>query len=322
MATTTFSGLSILLKPYFYYRISTVQDLHNRSVILAGTATTTVGTAMWNNFVYGVGRVEYTTPFFPFMEMDGVAAPSTLTPPPLTTPTNLVMNFDKLGMQLTPSFSTSTDPDWPANPLRYEMNYSTSTSLSDAGWTDPGPIPLTIGNSYLIGIRAEDNDGNMSAVATATWNFPAGFLPYLLSPGLGYAYQYFTVPSTSTLQSITLFTTNIQTSARFVESVGCSLELFDEYDLSSLGMTPGDNGFGGYGCAGTLTFSFASSSFVLHPDHIYHWVFNVGTGNPSTSAGVQFYGTAINTAGGMFGDPSLVNAKFTVAGDSGVLFSN
>ena len=36
----------------------------------------------------------------------------------------------------------------------------------------------------------------------------------------------------------------------------------------------------------------------------------------------QFYGTAVNAAGGMFSNPSLVNAKFTVTGDAGVLFSN
>ena len=87
-------------------------------------------------------------------------------------------------------------------------------------------------------------------------------------------------------------------------------------------MTPSDNGFGGYRCAGTLTFSFASSSLVLYPSHQYHWVFNASTGNPSTGASVQFYGTATNTAGGLFSNPLLVNARFTVTGDTGILFSN
>jgi hypothetical protein len=299
-----------------------MQDWQNRSVILAGTATTTTGTTMWNNFVYGTGRVEYIAPFFPFVVMEGTPATSTLVPPPLTTPTDLAERFDKLGMQLNLSWSTSTDPDWPANPLHYQMNYSTSTSLSDAGWGTPGSIPVVAGNSYLIGIRAADDYGDVSAAVTTTWNFPPGFMPYALSPSLGYAYQYFTVPSTSTLESIELFTTNVQTSARYLESVGCSLQLFDEYNMSSLGVTPSDNGFGGSGCAGALTFSFASSSIILHPDHRYHWVFTAQTGNPSTGAGVQFYGTAMNAAGGLFSDPSLVNAKFTVTGDSGVLFSN
>jgi hypothetical protein len=322
MATATFGGLSISLKPYFYYRLATMQDYQNRSVILAGTATTTTGMAMWDNFIYGTGRVEYTEPFFPFMEMEGVAATSTLTPPPLTAPTNLAENFDQLGMQLNLSWSTSTDPDWPANPLHYEINYSTSPALSDDRWAAPGPIPVAIGNSYLIGVRAEDNYGDVSAVATTTWNFPAGFAQYLLSPELGYAYQYFTVPTTSTLQSIELFTTNWQTGTNNKSGPWCTLQLFDEYDLSSLGVIPADNGFSGYDCAGTPIFTFASSAFVLYPSHQYHWVFAAQTGNPSTGASVQFYGTATDTAGGQFGDPSLVNARFVVTGDSGVLFSN
>jgi hypothetical protein len=179
-----------------------------------------------------------------------------------------------------------------------------------------------MGNSYLIGIRAEDNFGDVSAAATTTWNFPAGFTPYLLSPELGYASQYFTVPSTSTLQSIELFATNWQTGARNKEGPWCTLQLFDEYNLSSMGMTQSDNTFYGYNCAGTPTFSFASTAPVLYPNHRYHWVFAAQTGNPSTGASVQFYGTAANTAGGLFSDPSLVNARFTVTGDSGVLFSN
>jgi hypothetical protein len=321
MATATFSGLSIPLKPYFYYRLATYQDWQNRSVILAGTATTTTGTVMWNNFIYGTGRVESTGPFYPFIIMKG-AATTTLTPPPLTTPTNLAESFDELGMQLNLSWSTSTDPDWPANPLYYEMNYSTSTTLSDASWTSPGVIPVTIGNSYLIGIRALDNYGAVSAAATTTWNFPAGFTPYLLSPPLSDAHQYFIVPSTSTLQSIQLFTTNFGTGARYNTNIMCFLELFDEDDLSSLGMTPADSGVTGVACGKNPVFTFTASPLVLYPDHRYHWVFNASTGNPSTGASVQFYGTAAQTADSPFSDPSLGSAKFTVTGDSGVLFSN
>jgi hypothetical protein len=89
-----------------------------------------------------------------------------------------------------------------------------------------------------------------------------------------------------------------------------------------MGMTQADNGFNGYDCAGAPTFSFALTLPVLYPSHQYHWVFAAQTGNPSTGASVQFYGTAIDTAGGAFSDPSLANAKFTVTGDSGILFSN
>jgi len=322
LATATFSGLSILLKPYFYYRLATSQDYQNRSVILMGTASTTIGVAMAHNFIYGTGGVETTSTFFPYMVMEGERATSTLTAPPLSTPTNLTETFDSFGMQLNVSFSTSTDPDWPANPLRYQMNYSTSTTLSDNGWTDPEPIPLALGNSYLIGIRAKDDYGDTSAVATATWNFPAGFAPYLLSPNMNYASQYFTVPATSTLQSIQLFTTDFETNTRYPDDDFCSLQLFDEYDLSSYGMTQSDNGFNGFACANAPVFSFVSSSPVLYPDHRYHWVFGIQTASPLVGAGVRFYGTATDTAGGAFNDSSLANAKFTVTGNVGVLFSN
>jgi hypothetical protein len=323
MATTTFDGLSIPLKPYFYYRLATMQDYQNRSVILAGTATTTTGTAMWDNFIYGTGQVQYTEPFFPFMIMEGAFETSTpAIPPPLTTPANLAETFDSFGMHLNISFSTSTDPDWPANPLHYQMNYSTSTILSDDEWIDPGSIPLTVGNSYLVGIRAVDNYGDVSAPATATWNFPAGFAPYLLSPKMNDASQYFTVPSTSTLQSIQLFTTDFETNTWYPTDDFCSLQLFDEYNLSSYGMTQSDNGFNGGACADAPVFSFASSSPALYPDHRYHWVFGIQTASPLVGATVRFYGTATDTAGGPFNDPSLANAKFTVIGDTGVLFSN
>ena len=131
--------------------------------------------------------------------MEGVTATSALMAPSLTAPTDITAKFDDIGMQLGLSFSTSTDPDWPANPLHYEMNYSTSSSLSDGGWMSVGSIPVSVGNSYLIGIRALDNFGDVSSAATITWDFPPGFAPYLLSPGTSYAYQYFNVPVTSTL---------------------------------------------------------------------------------------------------------------------------
>lgn len=238
MATATFGDLSILLKPYFYYRLDTNQDYQNRSVILAGTNTT--GTAMYDNFVYGIGRVESYYPFMPFMTMVGLAPTSTPVPPPLTTPGAITFNFDPLKLQLGISWSTSTDPDWPENPLHYDVEVSTSSDLGGTTWNAfPNPMPVTLGNSYFVGIRAADN------------------------------------------------------------------------------------GYSGYSCAGSLVFSFASSSPQLMFEHPYRWVMGFfGVNNPLAQPNVEFYGTATNTAGGLFTDPSLVNAKFTMNGNSGVLFSN
>lgn len=61
----TFNNLDIHLQPNKYYRLTTVQDYQNRSVILASTHAT--GTAMWNEFIYGTGRVEHTYSFYPYL---------------------------------------------------------------------------------------------------------------------------------------------------------------------------------------------------------------------------------------------------------------
>jgi len=60
----TFDNLNITLKPDKYYRLDTYQDYQNRSVVLQGA--TSNGRAMWNNFVYGTGRVEYIYTFYPY----------------------------------------------------------------------------------------------------------------------------------------------------------------------------------------------------------------------------------------------------------------
>ena len=322
VTTAMFDGLSILLKPYFYYRLTTSESLQNGSIILDGTASTTAGVAMYNEFIYGTGRVEYTNPFLPFMVMKGVATSSPSIPPPLSAPGNVTMQFDPMSMTLSLSFTSSTDPDWPAAPLRYEMNYSTSSMLDDGGWKSVGSVPLVFGNRYLIGVRARDNFGDISAPATATWDFPEGFTPYRLSPGLGVASQFFVVHETSTLRSIDIFVTDFGTSAKNPLYVDCSLLLFEELPDGSLASTTPDNSFNGVQCGGDLAFRFASPPPILYPGHHYHWTFAASTGNPSTGAGVRFYGTGIDTAGGPFSDPSLANARFVLTGDGGVIFSN
>jgi hypothetical protein len=320
MATATFSGLSIFLKPYFYYRLTTVQDYQNRSVILAGTSAT--GTAMWDDFVYGTGRVEYTKTFIPFISMEGVAATSTLAPPLLTAPTDLSGTFDDTRMELALSWSTSTDLDWPNNPLHYEINFSTSTSLDDGAWEGLSAIPVLFGNSYLIGVRAEDDFGDVSLIATATWNFPAGFSPYILSSGMRSGSQSFVLPFTTTLHSIEIFTADFMSTARDPSGSGCSLSLSYIDANSSYVTIPADNGYTGYSCAGDITFSFASSSPILYVGQQYEWVFQTQTGNPSTEADVQFFGKQAAVEGEMFSDPSLGSARFVLNGGKGVLLSN
>lgn len=61
----TISGLSITIEPNKFYRLRTTNDRQNYCVILQGDPT--MGYAMRNWFVYGVGRVEYYYTFYPYI---------------------------------------------------------------------------------------------------------------------------------------------------------------------------------------------------------------------------------------------------------------
>jgi hypothetical protein len=209
--TTKVENLSLVLKPYFYYRLDTLGGFQNESMILAGTNST--GTAMWNEFVYDTGRVEHVYPFMPFIVMEGEPLTSA-EPVPLTAPQNATTSFDTFSMQLSVSWASSTDPEWPANPLHYEFNYSTSTELSANGWQSVGvalqkTIPIEVGENYLLGVRAADNFGGVSAATILNWNFPADFvaLPSETdhSSGLPSGRQKITLASATTIDGLALW---------------------------------------------------------------------------------------------------------------------
>lgn len=338
MATTTIGNLSIKLKPYFYYRLDTSQGYQNRSVILAGTATSTACSeqvrqahhepcrnAMWNEFVYGTGRVEHIYPFTPFMVGEGEAATST-TQPPLAAPGNPVFGFDPLNLSLGFSWASSTDPDWPENPIRYEINHSTSTALAAAGWQPVGrnisaSIPLVFKNSYTVGLRALDDFGKVSSSTVATWNFPDGYVPYILSSHLGSASQDFILQASGTIRSLDVFIKDFATGSRNPAANTCSLSLHEVESTTTALIARSPTRFGGDECAGELSFKFGASS-TLAAGRRYRWIFSAETGNPSTQAAVRFFGTTADTARGAFSDSQLKNAKFRLVGDRGVLFEN
>jgi hypothetical protein len=329
VATATFDNLSIPLKPYFYYRLDTVQGYQNRSVILLGTDTT--GTAMYNEFVNGTGRVEHTYPFMPYMVGLGERNISA-TPPPLTAPSNISFDFNKLTLELTVSWTPSTDPDWSANPLYYEFNYSTSTTLDPNGWTTASNIiHVEVGNNYLVGVRARDNFGAVSDVATATWNFPVGFVPYVVSSPVGSMSQDFVLASAGTLRSTDVFIEGFSTTSVNPASNSCTLDLYDAESVPAVLIATSDTAYAGNHCTGQLTFDFTSTAPVLADGHRYRWIFSAVTGNISTHAAVTFYGTSVDTAGGFCTDGSpggmcssgaIANAKFALTGTAGTLFEN
>jgi hypothetical protein len=109
--------------------------------------------------------------------------------PPQSSPTTPVFAtpvFDATVSRLRVGWQTSTDPDSPDSSISYEFNYSTSSALDDGGWGAPTEFPVVFGNSYLLGVRAKDDFGNLSGTATSTWSFPDGYAP--LPSSLSHAY--------------------------------------------------------------------------------------------------------------------------------------
>ena len=176
MRKITIGNLDIRLQPNKYYRLRTYQDYQNRSVILAGTSAT--GTAMWNVYIYGVGRTEYTYSFSPYLSAIMIPNYPPLAPP--NPPSNITTSFDSLNSILNFSWGVATDPDTTSSLLIYQWNISTSTSLDSAQWRSVGEefsaaVPVIFGNSYNIAVRAIDDLGNISQPTVQAWNFPVGY---------------------------------------------------------------------------------------------------------------------------------------------------
>lgn len=325
-------NLNIPLQPNKYYRLWTSNGLQNAYVALRGTISPSCdspcGDAMWNEFISGAaggeGRTEHIYRFYPFMQavmQKDFPAQSAPTSPAITS-----VDFNEIGMRLDVTWASSTDADTTDNLIKYEFNYSTTGELPADGWVEVSggskSIALEFPNSYTFGVRAKDDFGNTSAPTIQNWSFPDGFVVYTLSASVGSADQNFNLSSGGHLGSVKVYTTDISTSARFVESVSCTLSL---YDVDAGGDTPvatSETTRSGNDCAGTPTFTFDTAPEIV-PGHNYRWHFAITTGNPSTSASVKFYGTTVNTAGGTFSDSSIVNARFELTDSSGgTLFKN
>jgi hypothetical protein len=107
-------------------------------------------------------------------------SPSASAPP--TAPVNVTTTFNAFSLTLTASWPGSTDLDTRDALVAYRFNATTSGVLADAAWQSVGTglsktIDVVYLNTYTLGVRAVDDFGNTSAVATTTWSFPAGYAP-------------------------------------------------------------------------------------------------------------------------------------------------
>jgi len=105
---------------------------------------------------------------------------------PPTEPENFTAIFDDIGIKLNLSWSSSTDSDSSNSEITYEINVSTSTELSSSTWASVDKslstqVDVSLGNSYVLGVRARDTEGNYSEVNILNWSFPTGFNPNLLT---------------------------------------------------------------------------------------------------------------------------------------------
>ena len=86
-------------------------------------------------------------------------------------------SFDKTGALLTVNWSQAADVDTKNDLLTYEVNFSTSSEFADGAWQSNGVgTGFTKGvapdDLWLIGVRAKDEFGGYSNIATTTWAYP------------------------------------------------------------------------------------------------------------------------------------------------------
>ena len=92
-----------------------------------------------------------------------------------------MVSFDEMGSKLSVSWNRGSDLDSIDSELVYELNFTplvgTSTILDEILWNTSTTQLLyekTVAptDAFLLGVRARDDFGNISSVATTTWSYP------------------------------------------------------------------------------------------------------------------------------------------------------
>ncbi|MEN9341786.1 MAG: hypothetical protein RIQ54_42 [Candidatus Parcubacteria bacterium] len=269
-----------------------------------------------------------------------------------TVPTEISALFDPVHVLLRVLWSPSTDSDSLDGDIRYQIR-AVPHGQSQETWRDVGsqtadviPVPLD-SSGYTVFVRAVDEFGNTSEPTSVSWDMPEGFVPYKKSLVAHGGMQQFVLSHDAEVTALQLWTADFQTDSRNPAANVCSVEIFDfdppAGDTSSTPPTapviiaesdapyPGGGEsepyqYRGDSCAGDLTFTFSNAP-VLRAGHRYGWRFHLmlPVALPIYRPGhgmVSFFGTDRDTAGGLFSDTSIVNAKFTLISHGSVLFEN
>jgi hypothetical protein len=271
MGPVTIKGLHVPLQPNKYYRLGGYNEYQNRSIVLKGTNATS--TAMASSFVPGVGRVETRYPFYPYLAWTFIPQWPPLAAPNPPTGFNIV--FDPGGPALNLAWGPATDPDTPSALLTYEYAVSTSTALAGVAWQAVGQnfsarVPVAYPNTYLVGVRARDDLGNISEPVGVSWGFPAGYDP--AHPWRGTVFSAATLP-TSTIEygsnwnffSVSTPLGNFPSS--FSDNLFLKLyvqDVYNPWNNTSYAFPLIGWNCGGYGCGGDGHTPFISHSPVAY----------------------------------------------------------
>lgn len=225
-----------------------------------------------------------------------VTSPLTFTEPP-TQPQNLQTSFDRFNLELDLSWEAASDPD---SDFHYQINYTTSTVLSDDGWQSVGSstatsIPLVYPNTYKVGVRARDDFYNVSTSTATDWSFPEWFTTRdvlasqldnqvvvgSFGQALGFTVEYgqtFTVATTSVPYYIRLNTRGVSGGSCSVKiyAAGSISETDSQSPIAATG-TLGGGGSNACDASSPKVFQFSSSG-ILAPGTTYIWVYKVQDG--------------------------------------------
>ncbi|MFH0806506.1 MAG: lamin tail domain-containing protein [Candidatus Brennerbacteria bacterium] len=153
------------------------------------------------------------------------------TPPVHAAPvlnSSTTVDFDEPNSRLVVRWEAATDPDTLDSALAYEINFSPGGTLDEMRWQSASPQPraqadnlppisynyprtVSPGDAFAIGVRAKDEFGDVSNVATSSWAYPATVFSIAQESANGWSDSWGTkrpyyenvCPDTASLQSIT-----------------------------------------------------------------------------------------------------------------------
>lgn len=122
-------------------------------------------------------------------------------------PDAFTAEFDATSSRLILRWATSTDADSLDDLITYDINFSTSTAVSDAQWVSAEPQPradlddqttislrylrhVVPGNSFTVGLRAVDEFGTTSTLRTVAWVYPSTTEMFSQSTSTGWSDQW------------------------------------------------------------------------------------------------------------------------------------